>query len=95
MNARFKRPVPMRQVGASCFSDLALCCARNLYKASNRRMPEAQALAIWLGQAASTFGLTDAAVPDYEALLRNKRGGISLRDWHKCRRNSSARATCC
>ena len=46
MNARFKRPVPVRQVGASCFSDLALCCARNLYKASNRRMPEAQALAI-------------------------------------------------
>ena len=83
MNARLKRPAPVRQVDASCFLDLALRCARNLYRASNRRMPEARALAIWLRQAASTFGLIDAAIPDYEVPLRNKRNGVSVRDWHK------------
>ena len=85
MNARFKRPLPVRQVGASCFSDLALCCARNLYKASNRRMPEAQALAIWLGRAASTFGLTDAAVPELWGVWARRAS-----HWHGRSRHSAS-----
>jgi transitional endoplasmic reticulum ATPase len=84
MNVRAKQiTAPARDVDASRPFDLALHCARNVYAASNRRMPDARALAIWLAQTASAFGLAETAVPDDEALYGTRRGAISLRDWHK------------
>jgi hypothetical protein len=65
------------------FLDSALDYARNVCAASDRRMPEGRALAIWLGETASALGLADAAVPDDAALHRTRRGSISLRDWRK------------
>ena len=58
MSAPFKRhsPPAQRQAGASG-KLLALDCARNVYEAIDRRMPEAAALAAWLGQNAAAFGL--------------------------------------
>ncbi len=46
-------------------------------------MPEAPALANWLGQSASTFGLAEAAVPDDEALHRARGRGVTVDDWRK------------
>ena len=84
MNARSKRMTARaRHVGANAFLDLAVRCACNLYRASDRRMPEARALAIWLNQTASAFGLAEAVIPDDETLHRTRRGGISLRGWRK------------
>jgi hypothetical protein len=38
---------------------MALDCARNVYEAVDRRMPEAAALANWLAQNAAAFGLPE------------------------------------
>ena len=84
MDVRRKRTTaPARHVGANRPFNSALDYARNIYAASDRRMPEGRALAMWLGQTASALGLAEAAVPDDEALHRTRRGSISLRDWHK------------
>ena len=84
MDVRCKRTTaPARHVGANRPFNSALDYARNIYAASDRRMPEGRALAMWLGQTASALGLAEAAVPDDEALHRTRRGSISLRDWHK------------
>ena len=78
MSAPFERRSPAaRRVGTNGFLRLALRCARNVYAASDRRMPEGRALAIWLGQTASALGLAEAAVPDDEALHRAKRRGVA------------------
>ncbi len=61
---------------------LALDCARNVHAAVDRRMPEAGALAGWLGQSAAAFGLPEAAVPDDED-RRSRRRGVSAPDWRK------------
>ena len=74
MSAPFeRRSSAARWVGTNGFLLLALRCARNIHDATDRRMPEARALAVWLGQNASAFGLTDTSVPDDEALDRAKR----------------------
>src|SRR6186997_2149145 len=84
MDVRCKQATaPARRIGANRPFDSALDYARNIYAASDRRMPEGRALATWLGQTASALGLAEAAVPDDEALHRTRRGSISLRDWHK------------
>src|SRR6476619_4666577 len=84
MDVRCKQATaPARHVGANRPFDSALDYARNVYAASDRRMPEGRALAIWLGQTASALGLAEAAVPDDEALHRTRRGSISSRDWQK------------
>ena len=58
MDVRCKRTTaPARHVGANRPFDSALDYARNVYAASDRRMPEGRALAIWLGQTASALGL--------------------------------------
>ena len=84
MNVRHKRTMaPERHLVANRSFDLAPYCARNVYVASDRRMPEGRALAIWLCETASALGLAETAVPDDGALHRTRRGAISLRDWQK------------
>jgi transitional endoplasmic reticulum ATPase len=84
MSAPFeRRSSAARRIGTNGFLRLALRCARNVYDAADRRMPEARALAVWLGQNASAFGLADTAVPDDEALDRAKRRGVAVQDWRK------------
>jgi hypothetical protein len=84
MSAPFKRrPAVVRRVGANGFLRLALCCARNVYGGIDRRMPEARAFAVWLGQSASAFGLADSAVPDDEALHRGKHRGVADQVWRR------------
>jgi AAA+ superfamily predicted ATPase len=84
MTAPFKQRLPaVRRVGANGFLRLALHCARNAYAATDRRMPEAQALTNWLGQNASAFGLADAALPADDAFHHPRRRGIAVQDWRK------------
>jgi len=84
MNAPVKRrSLPVRQICTNGFLRLALRCARNVFDATDRRMPEARALASWLSQSASAFGLADAAVPDDDALHHARRRGVTAQDWRK------------
>src|SRR5580658_7334100 len=84
MSAPFeRRPALARRLGANGFLRLALRCARNIHNATDRRMPEASALANWLGQSVSAFGLAEAAVPDDEALHHARRRGVTVDDWRK------------
>ena len=62
---------------------MALDCARNVYEAVDRRMPEAAALANWLRQSAAAFGLPDTAIPDDDAPRRSRRRGVPAPDWRK------------
>ena len=78
-----RRPKSARCVETNGFGRLALRCARNVYDATDRRMPEALALAVWLGETASSFGLAEAAVPDDGALYRGKRRGVAVQNWRK------------
>jgi AAA+ superfamily predicted ATPase len=65
---------------------LALACARNVFTAIDRRSPEAGALATWLGQSATAFGLPDSALPsDGDEPGRSRRRGVNLQDWRKIR----------
>jgi hypothetical protein len=56
-----------RRLRVNGFLRLALHCARNVFDATDRRMPEARALADWVGQSAAAFGLADADLPNDEA----------------------------
>jgi AAA+ superfamily predicted ATPase len=78
-----QRPPAARRAGPNGFLRLALLCARNVYDATDRRMPEAPALANWLGQNASAFGLADAALPDDDAFRHPRRRGVAVQDWRK------------
>jgi hypothetical protein len=60
---------------------MALDCARGVYEAVDRRMPEAAALATWLRQNAETFGLPDTAIPDDDAPRRSRRRGVPMPEW--------------
>src|SRR5690348_56123 len=63
---------------------LALECARNVYSAIDRRLPEASALTTWLAQSAAAFGLSDADLPgDPDELGRSRRRGVTALDWRK------------
>jgi transitional endoplasmic reticulum ATPase len=62
---------------------LALECARNVNAAVDRRTPEAVALAEWLTQHASGFGLLEDALPAEEHRYNRSRRGVSLQDWAK------------
>jgi hypothetical protein len=65
---------------------LALACAKNVYAAVDRRSPEAGALATWLSQSATAFGLPDSALPsDDDEPGRSRRRGVKLEDWRKIR----------
>ncbi len=70
MNAPYRPPHATARAGNAGASGVrvALDCARNVYEVVDRRMPEAAALANWLGQSATAFGLPDTVIPDYEAL---------------------------
>jgi hypothetical protein len=82
MQARSKQTkATLRHLSGCDPIESALHYARNVYVATERRMPEARARAIWLAQMASAFGFTEAALPDDEALHRTARRAISLRDW--------------
>jgi hypothetical protein len=78
-----RRQTAARHVVANSFLHFALRCARNVYAATDRRMPEAPVLANWLGQNASAFGLADAVLPDDNALYRAKALGLAAEDWDK------------
>lgn len=78
-----RRPIARRHVGTNDFLGLALRCARNVYGATDRRMPEALALAVWLGEGASSFGLAEAATPEDDELYRGKRRGVAVQAWRK------------
>jgi hypothetical protein len=84
MSAPFeRRSSTARRAGTNGYLRLALRCARNVYDATDRRMPEAPTLAHWLTQSAAVFGLADADVPEDDALYRAKRGGIAVETWRK------------
>ncbi len=87
MNAPYRPPHATARAGNAGASGVrvALDCARNVYEAVDRRMPEAAALANWLGQSATAFGLPDTVIPDYEAPRRSRRRGVSGPDWRKIR----------
>ena len=85
MNApnRRRHAVP-RGTPSGGAASLALQCARNVYRAINRRTPEAAALAVWLAGSAAVFGLAESAVPDDDGLgHRSRHGGVSVTDWNK------------
>jgi len=83
MSAPFERRCPTHVAGTGG-TLLALDCARNVYAAVYRRMPEARALAGWLAEDAAAFGLSDAALPDeWNGLGRSRRGGVAVADWRK------------
>jgi transitional endoplasmic reticulum ATPase len=85
MSAPFKRHYAVARSGNAGASGMrmALDCARNVYEAVDRRMPEAAALANWLGQNAAAFGLTDTTVPEYEPPYRSRCRGVPVLDWRK------------
>src|SRR3984893_10947565 len=62
---------------------MALVCARGVYEAVDRRMPEAAALANWLRQSATAFGLADPAIPDDDTPRRSRGRGVPMPDWRK------------
>jgi Cdc6-like AAA superfamily ATPase len=72
-----------RRLRVNGFLRLALHCARNVFDATDRRMPEARALADWVGQSAAPFGLADADLPNDEASFNAKRRGIAADDRRK------------
>jgi transitional endoplasmic reticulum ATPase len=83
MSALFARHPVTRGVATSG-SLLALECARNVHAAVDRRMPEACAVASWLAQSATAFGLSDADIPgDPDDLGRSRRRGVPAPDWRK------------
>jgi AAA+ superfamily predicted ATPase len=80
-----RRCVRLRRTATSGMI-LTLACARHVHKAVDRRMPEAAALAAWLAQHATTFGLPDGTVPDDDdgdRHARARRHGVAAPDWHK------------
>ena len=85
MSAPFKRHYATARSGNAGASGtrMALDCARSIYEAVDRRMPEAAALANWLRQSAAAFGLPDTAIPDDEAPRRSRRRGVPMPDWRK------------
>jgi hypothetical protein len=89
MSAPFKRHYATARSGNAGASGMrmALDCARNVYEAVDRRMPEAAALANWLRQSAAAFGLPDTAIPD-DAPRRSRRRGAT----HQCCFRRSTRA---
>ena len=78
-----RRRASPRGISGSGSPLLVLQCALNVYRAVDRRMPEAAALAGWLGGSASAFGLPESAVPDDDALGRSRRRGVTVTDWGK------------
>src|SRR5579875_2883084 len=75
MNAPNRRRTVLRDALPSNAPSLALQCARNVYRAVNRHMPEAGALAVWL---------VGSAVPDDDSIGRRSRhGGVTVTDWNK------------
>jgi hypothetical protein len=62
---------------------MALDCARGVYEAVDRRMPEAAALANWLRQSAAAFGLPDTAIPDDDTPRRSRGRGVPTPDWRQ------------
>ena len=75
---------PVTRGVATSGSLMALQCARNIHATVDRRMPEAGALASWLAQSATAFGLSDADIPDDpDDLSRSRRRGVSAPDWRK------------
>jgi hypothetical protein len=85
MSAPFKRHYATARSGNAGASGMrmALDCARNVYEAVDRRMPEAAALANWLRQSAAAFGLPDTAIPDDDAPRRSRRRCVPMSDWRK------------
>jgi AAA+ superfamily predicted ATPase len=83
MNAPFERRRAVAWNTNTSGARLALDCARSLYEAVDRRMPEAAALTNWLRQSAAAFGLPDTAVPEYEPPYRARCRGVPALDWRK------------
>lgn len=77
-----RRRVLLRDTACGGTPLLALQCARDVYRAIDRRMPEAAALASWLAQNATALGLPESAVPDVES-GRSRRRGVTINDWTK------------
>ena len=61
MSAPWERRRTVARNAGTSGRRMALDCARSVYEAVDRRMPEAAALANWLRQNASAFGLPDTA----------------------------------
>jgi len=78
-----RRRASRRGVPYGFTSSLGLESASNVYRAVDRRMPEAGALAKWLLENAAALGLPESAVPDDDSLDRSRRRGVSVTDWEK------------
>ena len=78
-----RRRASLRGAPGSATPPLALQCARNVYQATDRRIPEAAALARWLAENAAAFGLPESAVPDDDGPGRSRRGGVAAADWQR------------
>ena len=84
MNAPIRRRTVLRDALPGNAPLLALQCTGNVYRAVDRRMPEAGALAVWLAGSAAAFGLPESAVPDDDGLGRRSRhDGVTVTDWNK------------
>ncbi len=77
-----RRRAPTRAAAGSFTSQFAIQCARNIFAAVERHMPEAPALATWLLENAASFGLPENAVPDDDWSQRRRRG-VTAADWKK------------
>jgi SpoVK/Ycf46/Vps4 family AAA+-type ATPase len=74
---------PVASEGASAW---ALRCACNVYRAIDRRMPEASVLASWLNTYAAGLGLPENSLPADDRSERSRRSGVPGRDWDIVRR---------
>src|SRR5262245_61740913 len=84
MNAPIERRSAVQwRVDANGFLRLTLRCARNAYGGIDRRMPEAWALANWLGENASALGLGDAAFLEDPAANGARRRSVAIKEWRR------------
>jgi hypothetical protein len=83
MSPPFNRCRTVARSAGTSGKRMALDCARGVYEAVDRRMPEAAALANWLRQSATAFGLADPAIPDDDTPRRSRGRGVPMPDWRK------------
>ena len=81
MSAPFHRRPP-----APAATLLAVECARAVHDATDRRSPEARALARWLQENAAALGLDGEAMPeDSDVFGSGRRGGPTAAQWRRAR----------
>jgi len=63
--------------------NVTLSCARNVYAATDHKMPEARAVAMWVCEQASRLGVVERLLPDADAPWRKDLGAITGKDWRR------------